>query len=129
MAKLSFPQFSGQFILSRIRERWTGGENARASVVDGVGTSAGVVTSAAVVMIAVFLVFVSLSAIEYKMLGLGTAVAVFLDATVVRGVLLPATVALFGDRAWRLPRALHRLPGGAVRTADPSPLPEYSRMH
>jgi RND superfamily putative drug exporter len=120
------------FILSRIRERWAAGENARASVIDGVGTSAGVVTSAAVVMTAVFLVFVSLSAIEYKMLGLGMAVAVILDATVVRGVLLPATVALFGDRAWQLPRALHWIPGGTEpgeRPADSSPLPEYSRTH
>ncbi|WP_228004242.1 MMPL family transporter [Amycolatopsis sp. YIM 10] len=87
------------FILSRIRERFTPG-HARSAIVSGIGASSGVVTSAAVIMIAVFAVFLTLTAIEYKMLGLGMAVAVFVDATVVRGVLLPATLSLLGDRAW-----------------------------
>ncbi|MET0234496.1 MAG: MMPL family transporter [Kibdelosporangium sp.] len=98
------------FILSRVRERWLRGVPARQSIVDGVAASAGVVTSAAVIMTAVFAVFVTLTAIEYKMLGVGMAFAVILDATVVRGVLLPAAMALLGDRAWWLPgqRARHR---------------------
>lgn len=58
------------------------------------------VTSAALIMTGVFSVFLSLAAIEYKMLGLGMAVAILLDATIVRGVLLPAAPALFGDRLW-----------------------------
>ncbi|MGA6164710.1 MMPL family transporter [Amycolatopsis magusensis] len=88
------------FILSRIRERFTPGD-ARGAIVRGIGASSGVVTSAAVIMIAVFAVFLTLTAIEYKMLGLGMAAAVFIDATVVRGVLLPAALSLLGDRAWK----------------------------
>ncbi|WP_307796025.1 MMPL family transporter [Amycolatopsis sp. 195334CR] len=88
------------FILSRIRERFAPGR-ARSAIVSGIGASSGVVTSAAVIMIAVFAVFLTLTAIEYKMLGLGMATAIFIDATVVRGVLLPATLSLLGDRAWR----------------------------
>ncbi|GAA4205851.1 MMPL family transporter [Actinocatenispora rupis] len=88
------------FVLSRIRERVTAGVPPRAAIVDGVGRSAGVVSSAALLMTAVFAVFVVLTAIEYKMLGVGMAVAVLLDATVVRGVLLPAALALVGRRAW-----------------------------
>jgi RND superfamily putative drug exporter len=91
------------FILSRIRERWSAGATARTAIVDGVGSSAGVVTSAAVIMTGVFSVFVVLSAIEYKMLGVGMAIAILIDATIVRGVLLPAAMALLGDRAWALP--------------------------
>jgi putative drug exporter of the RND superfamily len=86
------------FILSRIRERQAGGVPARTAIVDGIATSSGVVSSAAVIMVAVFSVFVTLSAIEYKMLGLGMAVAVLLDATLVRGVLMPAGLALLGGR-------------------------------
>lgn len=89
------------FILSRIRERWAGGVPAREAVVSGLGASAGVVTSAAVIMTLVFAVFVTLTSIENKMLGVGLAVAVLLDATLVRGVLLPAALSLLGERAWR----------------------------
>jgi RND superfamily putative drug exporter len=78
------------FILSRIRER--------GSITDGIASSAGVVTSAALIMVAVFSVFATLSVVELKMLGIGTAVAVLIDATIVRGVLLPAALALLGDR-------------------------------
>ncbi|MEU9111479.1 MMPL family transporter [Streptomyces sp. NPDC048483] len=89
------------FILSRIKERWLGGATPRDAVVSGIAASAGVVSSAALIMTGVFLVFLTLSAIEYKMLGLGMALAVLLDATVVRGVLLPAAMVLLGERAWR----------------------------
>ena len=89
------------FILSRIRERRAGGAGARDSIVDGIASSAGVVTSAALIMTATFAIFVRLGAIEYKMLGVGMAVAVLVDATVVRGVLLPAAMSLLGDRVWR----------------------------
>lgn len=87
------------FILSRIRERRA--EGAVAAIVRGTGTSAGVVSSAAVIMVGVFSVFITLSAIEYKMMGVGMAVAVLIDATLVRGVLLPAFLALLGERVWR----------------------------
>ena len=88
------------FILSRIRELRLGGASARDAITGGIARSAGVVTSAAVIMVAVFSIFATLSLIEFKMFGVAMAVAVLIDATVVRGVLLPAGLALLGDRAW-----------------------------
>ena len=88
------------FILSRIRELWLGGASAKEAVTDGIARSAGVVTSAAAIMIAVFSIFATLSMIEFKVFGVAMAAAVLIDATIVRGVLLPAGLALLGDRAW-----------------------------
>jgi putative drug exporter of the RND superfamily len=102
------------FILSRIREIWSGGASAAESIVDGIGKSAGVVTSAAIIMVAVFSIFATLSMIDVKMLGVGLAAAVLIDATVVRGVVLPAALALLGERAWYLPRWLSWLPGRSL---------------
>ena len=102
------------FILSRIRELWSGGATTRDAIVDGVGKSAGVVTSAAVIMVAVFSIFATLDMIDVKMLGVGLAAAVFIDATLVRGVVLPAALALLGDRAWYLPAWLKWLPGRSL---------------
>jgi putative drug exporter of the RND superfamily len=99
------------FILSRIRESWSAGAGARDAVIEGVGRSAGVVTSAAVIMVAVFSIFATLDMIDVKMLGVGLAAAVIIDATLVRGVVLPAMLALLGDRAWYLPSWLSWLPG------------------
>jgi putative drug exporter of the RND superfamily len=102
------------FILSRIRELWSGGASSRDAIVDGVGKSAGVVTSAAVIMVAVFSIFATLDMIDVKMLGVGLAAAVFIDATLVRGVVLPAALAVLGDRAWYLPAWLKWLPGRSL---------------
>ena len=99
------------FILSRIRELWSGGHSSSEAVVRGIGRSGGVVTSAAVIMVAVFSIFATLSGIDVKMLGVGLAAAVLIDATVVRGVILPAALAVLGERAWYLPPWLHWLPG------------------
>ncbi|MGW7410973.1 MMPL family transporter [Streptomyces sp. NPDC054863] len=99
------------FILSRIRERWLAGASPKEAVVGGISASAGVVTSAAVIMTAVFTVFITLSAIENKMMGVGMAVAILIDATLVRGVLLPAAVTMLGRKAWELPGWLSWLPG------------------
>ncbi len=88
------------FILSRIRELWLGGASAKNAITDGISRSAGVVTSAAVIMVAVFSIFATLSVIEFKVFGVAMSAAVLIDATVVRGVLLPAGLALLGDRAW-----------------------------
>jgi len=71
-----------------------------------------VVTSAAVIMVAVFSIFASLCTIDLKMIGVGLAFAVFIDATVVRGICVPAALALLGDRSWYLPRWLNWLPKG-----------------
>jgi RND superfamily putative drug exporter len=89
------------FILSRIRELRMAGAPARTAITDGIARSAGVVTSAAVIMMAVFSIFATLSLIEFKVFGVAMAVAVLIDATIVRGVLLPAGLALIGDRIWR----------------------------
>jgi RND superfamily putative drug exporter len=101
------------FILSRIRELRSRGASTRDAVVGGVASSAGVVTSAAVIMVAVFSIFATLSLIQLKTLGVGLAAAVLIDATVVRGVLLPACLALLGERSWYLPGWLGWLPGKA----------------
>ncbi|MFJ9178086.1 MMPL family transporter [Streptomyces sp. NPDC102360] len=110
------------FILSRVREYRGRGLSTRQAVVEGISRSAGTVTSAAVVMVAVFSVFGTLSAIDYKMVGVGLATAVLIDATVVRGILLPASLALFGDASWKLPRRLKWLPGISLEGAE-SPAP------
>jgi RND superfamily putative drug exporter len=99
------------FILSRVRERWLAGASPKEAIVSGIGHSAGVVSSAAVIMVVVFSVFITLTSIENKMLGVGLAVAIAIDATVVRGVLVPAALSLLGERAWRVPGWLRWLPG------------------
>jgi RND superfamily putative drug exporter len=91
------------FVVSRIREAYDRGLSTRDAVSHGVRISAGVVTSAAVIMVTVFAVFATLSMTTFKQLGVGLAVAILLDATVVRGVLLPAVLATLGDRTWWLP--------------------------
>lgn len=92
------------FVVSRVREAWTDGATPREAVRLGVARSAGVVTSAAAVMVAVFAIFGTLSMLEMKELGVGLATAVLLDATLVRGVMLPAVLALLGRRAHTGPR-------------------------
>jgi len=98
------------FILSRVREAHDGGMSTEDAVGHGIKTSAGVVTSAAIVMVAVFGIFATLGEIVFQMLGIGLAVAIFLDATIIRAVLLPATMKLLGDRNWYLPGWLEWLP-------------------
>jgi len=110
------------FILSRIREAVLGGASTETAVRDGIKSTAGVVTSAAAVMIAVFAVFATLGAIEFKQMGVGLATAILIDATLVRGVLLPATMKLLGDWNWYLPRGLSWLPkGGGTASGKVSP--------
>lgn len=87
-------------VLERIREARRAGLDARRAAAEGVAATAGTVTSAAVVMVAVFGIFATLDMITFKQLGVGLAAAVLLDATLVRGVALPAVVALLGERGW-----------------------------
>jgi uncharacterized membrane protein YdfJ with MMPL/SSD domain len=98
------------FILSRVREAFDRGMKTEDAVAHGIKQTAGVVTSAAIVMVAVFGIFATLSAVEFKQMGVGLAVAVLIDATIVRAVLLPATMKLLGDRNWYLPKKLEWLP-------------------
>ncbi len=97
-------------ILSRVREAYDSGMSTERAVSHGIQATAGVVTSAAIVMVAVFSVFATLGLVDMKMMGVGLAVAVFLDATIVRAVLLPAAMKLLGDWNWYLPRWLEWLP-------------------
>jgi RND superfamily putative drug exporter len=103
------------FVVSRIREAHDRGLPTREAVAHGVGSSAGVVTSAAAIMVAVFAVFATLSMTTFKQLGVGLGVAILLDATVVRAVLLPAVLAWLGDRSWWLPGWLSFLPDSSYR--------------
>jgi uncharacterized membrane protein YdfJ with MMPL/SSD domain len=98
------------FILTRIREAFDRGTPSDDAVAHGIKTTAGVVTSAAVVMISVFAIFATLSLLIFKQLGVGLAIAVLIDATIIRGVLLPATMKLLGDWNWYLPSWLEWLP-------------------
>jgi len=108
------------FIVSRIREAVDGGMKTDEAVSHGIKSTAGVVTSAAAVMIGVFAIFATLSALDFKMMGVGLAVAVLIDATIVRAVLLPSSMHLLGEWNWSLPRALARLPmRGAKAEAPP----------
>ena len=88
------------FVLSRVREHVRSGLPARIAVERGVSETAGVVTSAAAVMVSVFAIFATLSMLEMKMMGVGLAVAILLDATLIRLVILPAVLVLLGERAW-----------------------------
>ena len=98
------------FILSRIRGAYDGGMRTEDAIAHGIKTTAGVVTSAAIVMVFVFSIFGTLSLIMMKQFGVGLATAVLIDATIVRAVLLPATMKLLGDWNWYLPRWLGWLP-------------------
>lgn len=103
------------FVVSRIREAAQAGLPTVDAVRHGLIRSASTVTSAAVIMTAVFAIFATLSVLQFKQLGVGLAAAVLIDATVVRGVLLPSVMSVLGPRNWYLPRWLHWLPG----TAEP----------
>ncbi len=108
------------FIVSRIKELHDRGASTTDAVARGIRSTAGTVTAAAAVMVAVFSIFASLPTLDIKQLGVGLAVAVLIDATVIRTVLLPATMTLLGERNWYLPRWLRWLPhvnleGGRLR--------------
>jgi uncharacterized membrane protein YdfJ with MMPL/SSD domain len=113
------------FILSRIREAFDRGMKTEDAVAHGIKSTAGVVTSAAAVMVAVFAIFATLSAIDFKMMGVGLATAILIDATIVRAVLLPATMKLLGDWNWYLPSKLNWLPRiGGEHAPDPRARPQ-----
>jgi uncharacterized membrane protein YdfJ with MMPL/SSD domain len=120
------------FILSRVREGVDRGMDTDTALRHGVTRTAGVVTAAALVMVAVFSLFATSSALDLKEAGIGLAVAVLLDATVIRGVLLPATMKLLGERNWYLPRWLEWLPRTrpepSAQPPEPSAQPPELRL-
>jgi RND superfamily putative drug exporter len=111
------------FLVSRVREEWTRRGDPSAAVADGIAFTGRVISAAAAIMICVFLSFLIGDQRSLKEFGFGLAAAVFLDALVVRCVLLPAVLELLGSLTWKLPRAIDaRLPhfnieGGAARAA------------
>jgi RND superfamily putative drug exporter len=115
------------FVLSRIRESYDRTHDTEQGVAHGIERSAGVITAAATVMVFVFLSFATMSMVQLKEMGVGLAVAVLLDATVVRAMLLPATMKLLGPRNWYLPRWLQWLPQISSSTPPPPPPPSAGR--
>jgi uncharacterized membrane protein YdfJ with MMPL/SSD domain len=118
------------FILSRVREAFDRGLSTEDAVSHGIKATAGVVSAAAFVMVAVFSIFVTLSTVEMKQAGFGLATAILIDATIVRAVLLPSLMKLLGDWNWYLPRWLEWLPqvsheteAGRRAPAAPAPAP------
>jgi uncharacterized membrane protein YdfJ with MMPL/SSD domain len=103
------------FILTRVRELYDRGMSTEDAVREGISRTAGVVTSAATVMVGVFSVFATLAFIDFKEMGVGLAAAILIDATIIRGVLLPATMSMLGDWNWYLPQWLDRLVPGSQR--------------
>jgi uncharacterized membrane protein YdfJ with MMPL/SSD domain len=110
------------FILTRVREAFDRGMTTEDAVAHGIKSTAGVVTSAAIVMVAVFSMFAMSSELQMQQMGIGLAAAVLIDATIIRGVLLPATMTLLGDRNWWLPKKLGWLP---KVTVEPEVQPAY----
>jgi RND superfamily putative drug exporter len=106
------------FVVSRIREAVLRGVPNREAVASGIVGSAGVVTSAAAVMVAVFAIFATLSMIDMKQLGVGLAAAILIDATIIRAVVLPSVMTMLGDANWWAPRFLRRRPEPPVADAS-----------
>jgi RND superfamily putative drug exporter len=96
------------FLLSRVREEYGTTHDNQTSIVNGIASTGRVITSAALIMISVFLAFVLGEDPAAKMFGLGLATAIFVDATLVRMVLVPATMTLLGDANWWIPKTLDR---------------------
>jgi RND superfamily putative drug exporter len=112
------------FIISRIKELHDRGLSTEQAVERGILRTAGTVTAAAIVMVAVFAIFAGLREIDVKQMGVGLALAILIDATVIRAVLLPATMKLLGSWNWYLPGWLERLPHGVLGGDEP----EHKRL-
>jgi RND superfamily putative drug exporter len=117
------------FLLSRIKERYTATKDNRTAVAQGLGASAKTISSAAIIMVAVFSIFALTGLPQVKEIGVGLAVAIALDATLVRLVLVPATMELMGDWNWWLPKWLDRiLPDMDFESSGPPPTAEESEQ-
>jgi RND superfamily putative drug exporter len=110
------------FLISRIREEYLKDNDTRRAVADGLAKTARVITAAAAIMVVVFLAFVASPEVFLKLFGIGLAAAIFLDATLVRMVLVPAVMQLLGERNWWIPDWLERiLPRIEVEAREPEP--------
>jgi uncharacterized membrane protein YdfJ with MMPL/SSD domain len=112
------------FILSRVKELVDEGMETGEAVAEGIRSTASTVTSAAIVMVAVFAIFGTLHTLDMKQMGVGLAVAILIDATLIRAVLLPATMKLLGEWNWYLPRWLEWLPTLSHEAKDEAPAAE-----
>jgi uncharacterized membrane protein YdfJ with MMPL/SSD domain len=110
------------FLLSRIHERYRQVQDPRGAVVVGVGSTARIITGAAGIIVAVFCGFAAGDLVMFQQMGLGVAVSLLLDATIVRLVLMPATLAILGDRAWYLPQWLGWLPRLTIEPPTSTPV-------
>ena len=117
------------FVVSRIREGVRQGMSNKDAVAYGITSSAGVVTSAAIVMVGVFSIFATLSTIDFKQLGIGLAAAILLDATIIRAVVLPSLMTLLGEANWWAPRFLRRRAPLTPPADPPTPAPELVGAH
>jgi RND superfamily putative drug exporter len=108
------------FVLSRIKEAIDRGATNDEAVSEGIRATAGTVTNAATIMVAVFAVFAMLRVLELKEVGVGLGVAVLIDATLIRSVLLPASMKLLGNANWYLPRSLSWLPRVTIESTAPA---------
>ncbi|HEX2915673.1 MAG TPA: MMPL family transporter [Chloroflexia bacterium] len=116
------------FILTRIKEAKDKGATSNEAVAKGISITSGTITSAASIMVMVFAVFVTMQLVIIRQLGLGLAVAVFLDATVIRCVLLPATMRLLGDWNWYMPKFLDWIPRVTIEAEEPEEAEEEPEL-
>jgi uncharacterized membrane protein YdfJ with MMPL/SSD domain len=116
-------------VIGRIRETYDKGADMDEAISHGIKCTAGVVTSAAIVMVAVFSIFGMLSMLLFKQFGVGLATAILIDATIVRGILLPASMKLLGDWNWYLPRWLEWLPQLDRDSVETTPERELEAVH
>ena len=114
------------FILTRIKELKDGGMSSVESVTKGISQTSDTITSAAAIMVAVFLVFVAIPLMMIRQVGFGLAVAVFIDAAIIRSILLPATMHLLGDWNWYIPRWLDWLPRITIEAEPEAAVPQPS---
>ena len=112
------------FLLSRIREEYDRTHDNALAVADGLAATARVISAAALIMVTVFGSFVLGDTSTIKLFGLGLASAIFIDATIVRMILVPATMELLGDLNWWFPKWLHRLPQFHVEPSQHPPTPD-----
>ena len=112
------------FLLTRVKERHDAGDDTRTAVVTGLSRTGSLITGAALIMVAVFLGFALGDLAEFKQMGLGLAIAVIVDATVVRTILVPAIMAVLGEANWYLPSWLRWLPQMHIEPAEPVDEPE-----
>ncbi|SNY54217.1 MMPL family transporter [Paractinoplanes atraurantiacus] len=117
------------FVVSRIREAVQRGVPTREAVAEGITGSAGTVSSAALVMVAVFSIFATLSTIDMKQLGIGLAAAILLDATIIRAVVLPSLMTLLGNKNWWAPRFMRPRGRHAAPVSPAAPTPELVGRH